>query len=583
MKKKWLIYDVDNQEEIASLRNKMGIDKITAQMLWRRGVQSLEEAHQFFNPKLEHLHNPFLMKDMDCAVNRLIQAIDEQQKVIIYGDYDVDGTTSVAMMYSYLKSHIKNLSYYIPDRYDEGYGLSEKAINFATENEVDLVITLDCGIRAVENIALGKKNGIDFIVCDHHTPGEVLPDAIVLDPKRKDCNYPYKELCGCGVGFKLLSALVDKKGLSKETLYDYLDFVSIAIGADIVPIIGENRTLCSVGLEKLNSNPRLGIAKLLELAKRPVPLTLTDVVFVIAPRINAAGRMLHAKEAVELLITRDHNYATELAEKIQGANSDRKTTDEEVKNEALAMLNSDPQHKNRCTNVVFGKGWHKGVIGIVASRIIEEYYRPTVVFSQPEEGELLTASARSAGNVNIYDVLNNCAELFEKFGGHAHAAGLSIKEENYEAFKTKFDDEVRKVIEEETLIPQEKIECEILFNEIFKPGDAMNGEPNLKKMLNRFEPHGPGNMKPVFVSKNVYITDFRVLKEVHLKFSFKQTDSDVRIDAICFNRPDLINLAQKGATVQIAYTIETNEWKNQKRIQLNIKDMRPENVVEYAN
>lgn len=582
MVKKWLVYDVDNQKEIQSFQNELGVDKITAQMLWRRGVNNFSEAKKFFKPKIEDLHDPFLMKDMNRAVNRLIQAIDQQQKVIIYGDYDVDGTTSVAMMYSFLKNHIKNLSFYIPDRYKEGYGLSEKAINIASERKIDLIITLDCGIRANKNIALGKRNGIDFIVCDHHTPGEKLPNAIVLDPKREDCSYPYKELCGCGVGFKLLAGLTAKKDFPKKDLFNYLDLVAIAIGADIVPITGENRTLCSAGLSQLNHSPRLGIAKLLELAKRPIPLTLTDVVFVIAPRINAAGRMLHAKQAVELLISNDHNQASELAETINNANSDRKITDEEVKNEALALLESDPEQKNRCTNVVFGKGWHKGVIGIVASRIIEEYYRPTVVFSQPEEGDLLTASARSAGNVDIYEALNNCAELFEKFGGHAHAAGLSIKEENYEAFKTKFDNEVRKVIEQETLIPQEKIECEIRFNEIFKPGDARFGEPNFKKILNRFEPHGPGNMKPVFVSKNVYITDFRVLKEVHLKFSFKQTDSDITIDAICFNRPDLISLAQKGAAVQIAYTIETNEWKNQKKIQLNIKDMRPENVVEYA-
>jgi single-stranded-DNA-specific exonuclease len=582
MKKKWLVYDVDNLKEIDSFQSDLGVDKITAQMLWRRGIKTKTAAQVFFKPTIEDLHDPFLMKDMDRAVNRLIQAIDQQQNVIIYGDYDVDGTTSVAMMYSFLKDYIDNLSYYIPDRYDEGYGLSKKAIDIASEKKVDLIITLDCGIRAIENIALGKDNGIDFIVCDHHTPGEKLPDAIVLDPKRTDCDYPYKELCGCGVGFKLLSGVTERKKLAKENLFNYLDYVAIAIGADIVPVTGENRTLCSAGLQQLNKGPRLGIAKLLELAKRPIPLTLTDVVFVIAPRINAAGRMLHAKEAVELLITADHTLANELAETINDANNDRKTTDENVKKEALALLESEDAHKEMSTNVVFGKGWHKGVIGIVASRIIEKYYRPTVVFSQAKEGELLTASARSAGNVNIYEALSNCKELFEKFGGHAHAAGLSIKEENYTAFKTKFDQEVRKLIQEETLIPQEKIECEIRFNEIFKPGDSKFGEPNFKKILNKFEPHGPGNMKPVFVSNNVFIESFKVLKEVHLKFSLKQLDAPFSIEAICFNRPDLIELAQGGSPVQIAYTIETNEWRDQKKIQLNVKDMRPENALDYA-
>ena len=582
MKKKWLVSDKENHREVELLKNKLGIDQITAEMLLRRGVKTLAEAQKFFRPSLEDLYDPFLMRDMDRASSRLVKAIEEQEKVLIYGDYDVDGTTSVAMVYSFLKQHINHLSYYIPDRYDEGYGLSEKAIHFATENQVDLIITLDCGIRANDNIALGNKNNIDFIVCDHHTPGEELPKAIVLDPKREDCNYPYKELCGCGVGFKLLTAVSEAMNYPKDVLYSYLDYVAIAIGADFVPITGENRTLCAIGLEKLNKNPRLGIAKLLELAKRPTPLTLTDVVFVIAPRINAAGRMLHAQQAVALLISKDHQQASELAVEIQTANNERKATDEQVKTEALALLEADKEHVNRCTNVVYGKTWHKGVIGIVASRVIEVYYRPTVVFTQPAEGDLLTASARSAGNVNIYEVLNKCSDLFEKFGGHAHAAGLSIKEENYESFKARFDLEVRKVIEEETLIPQEYIESEISFTAIFKPGDTIQGEPNFKKMLNRFEPHGPGNMKPVFVSKNVYITQFRILKEVHLKLSLQQPGINYSIDAICFNRPDLIDLAQSGETVQIAYTIETNEWKNQKRIQLNIKDMRPEHVTAYA-
>lgn len=583
MKKKWLICDSTETDEIQQLKNKLGVEEIIAKILLKRGVTNHDEAHRFFTPNIEHLHDPFLMKDMEKATSRLIKAIQENQKVLIYGDYDVDGTTSVAMMYSYLKSYIANLSHYIPDRYDEGYGLSEKAVKLATENKVDLIITLDCGIRANDNIALGNKHGIDFIVCDHHTPGDELPDAIVLDPKRNDCAYPYKELCGCGVGFKLLSALAKTMKYPPEELNSYMDLVAIAIGADIVPITGENRVLCTIGLEKLNKNPRLGIAKLLELAKRPVPLTLTDVVFVIAPRINAAGRMLHAKKAVQLLTTKNTEEASQLAEEIQQANDNRKTTDEEVKNEALILLEKDPNYLKKCTNVVFGKGWHKGVIGIVASRIIEEYYRPTVIFTQPEEGELLTASARSAGEVNIYEALQNCSDLFEKFGGHAHAAGLSIKEENYEIFRQRFDEEVRKTIQDDTLIPEEKVECELQFNEIFRPGDAFSGEPNFKKNLNKFEPHGPGNMKPVFISKNVYLVNFRLLKEKHLKFSFKQANSDKMIDGICFNRPDLIALANSKQPVQIVYTIETNEWKNQKKIQLNIKDMRPENVVEYAN
>lgn len=582
MQKKWLICDKDLASETEQLKSALGVDKLIAEMLYRRGIKTPDAATQFFAPKLTDLYDPFLMKDMDKAVQRLVQAIDRQENVIIYGDYDVDGTTSVALCYSYLKDKLLHLDYYIPDRYDEGYGLSEKAVREAASKNVDLIITLDCGIRANENIALGNSLGIDFIVCDHHTPGEELPAAIVLDPKRKDCDYPYQELCGCGVGFKLLSALAQTKDYPLAELHDYLDYVAIAIGADIVPITGENRTLCALGLAALNASPRLGIAVLLELAQRPIPLTLTDVVFVIAPRINAAGRMLHAKEAVALLITKDREEANAKAKMIHAANAKRKETYETVKNEALNLLEADEKHAQKCTNVVFGKGWHKGVIGIVASRLIEQYYRPTVVFTQPEPGDLLTASARTAGEINVYDALNKCSDLFEKFGGHAHAAGLSIQESNYAVFCERFDQEVRKMLGEEQLIPEEHIECEVQFNEIVKPGDAPNKLPNLKKVLDKFEPHGPGNMKPVFLATNVFPVDFRVLKELHLKCSFKQTSSDIIIDGICFNRPDLIPLLQAAVPLEVVFTLETNTWRNQSKLQLNIKDIRPENGMEYA-
>lgn len=577
MNKKWRIYNTLSNDVVKNLQKELNIDLIIAKMLQYRGINTKKEALDFFNPSLENLHDPFLMKGMTEAVAKLEIAIKQNQKILIYGDYDVDGTTSVALMFNYLKNYTQNIQYYIPDRYDEGYGLSKKAIDFAHKNDFNLIITLDCGIKAVENIDYGKKHGIDFIVCDHHTPGEILPDAIILDPKQKGCEYPYKELCGCGVGFKLLSGLCQKNdAFSSKKLMQYLDLLAIAIGADIVPITGENRTLCHFGLAQLNEKPRLGIAKLLELAKRPIPLTLTDVVFVIAPRINAAGRMLHAKKAVELLISNDINLASELAETIHESNTDRKKTDEEITNLALKQIELDEKHQQKCTNVVFGEGWHKGVVGIVASRVIENSYRPTVVLTQPEENGLLTGSARSIDGVDIYEALNNCSDLFEKFGGHTHAAGLSLKRENLEEFKSRFDDEVRKQLSEDTLIPEQKIESNLDFSQIYKPGEPKNKIPRFKTILQHFEPHGPGNMKPVFCAENVYVSRFRKLKEVHFKVWLRQPETALELEGIIFNRPDLESVLTDQQPVNIAFTLEVNEWKGRKTLQLNIKDLRPE-------
>ena len=579
MQKKWLIKDAPNLELIEQLQHELKVERIVAQMLVNRGIKTYEEAKQFFRPSLTDLHDPFLMKNMEKAVERLQKAVKNKEKVLIYGDYDVDGTTAVALMFGFLKSYLNECAYYIPDRYKEGYGISEKGVQFAKENGFTLMIALDCGIKAVEEAELAKSLGIDLIICDHHTPGEILPDAIVLDPKQEDCNYPYNELSGCGVGFKLLTGFATKANIDFADLAEHLDLLAISIGADIVPITGENRTLCALGLEKLNKTPRLGLEKLLNLAKKELPLTLTNVVFIIAPRINAAGRMGDAKTAVELLTESNSETTTDLAKEIHHANEARKLTDEEITAEAIEMLEQEENHNEKCTNVVFQKGWHKGVIGIVASRIIETYYRPTIVFTQPEGADLLTGSARSIKGINIYDVLDSCSDLIANFGGHYYAAGLSILPENYSAFCNRFNREVEKIIDDETLIPEQILESELTFDEIFPIGESLYGVPRIKRIINQFEPHGPGNMKPVFLSQNVYVREAKLLKGLHLKLKLYQPSSRAAIDAILFNRPDAYEIATSGEAIKIVYTMEVNEWRDKKMLQFNLKDIRPQLVM----
>lgn len=584
MQKKWTVKDAPNKEAVKELKKTLGVSTVVAEMLVRRDILTFEKAKAFFRPHLDQLHDPFLMKDMRKAVERLSVAFENKEKVLVYGDYDVDGTTAVALVYTFLNDHGFNCEFYIPDRYDEGYGVSIKGIDYACNNDFSLIISLDCGIKAIDQVEYAKSKKVDFIICDHHTPGNDLPDAIVLDPKRQDCDYPYKELSGCGVGFKLVTAYSIAKNSSLENCYNQLDLLAISIAADIVPITGENRTLCALGLEKINKRPRVGISKMLSLAQKELPLKLTDIVFGIAPRINAAGRMGDAKKAVVLLMNQHTTKVKELAEEIHTANEERKAADEQITAEALAQIEEDPDHEARVTTVVFDKDWHKGVIGIVASRLIEVHYRPTVVFSQNnDEQNSLTASARSVKGINVYNVLENCSDLLEQFGGHYYAAGLKILPENLAKFKLRFEKEVRSLLDGESLQAEQIIEKTLDFNEIFKPGENLFAVPQIKRVLDQFEPHGPGNMKPVFLSHNVYAKQAKLLKDQHLKLTLFQPKSNVMIEAILFNRPEAYTWVNSGDPFSIAYTLEVNEWKGKRTLQMNLKDLRMVNkTVETA-
>ena len=575
MQKRWLIKDASNKETVQKLQHDLNVSQIISGMLVHRGITSYDEAEKFFNPSLDGLHDPFLMKDMDIAVSRINNAIEKKQKMLIYGDYDVDGTTAVSLFYGMLIAKYARCEYYIPDRYLEGYGVSEKGIQYAIDNGFALIVTLDCGVKAVEMADLAKASGVDMIICDHHTPGKKLPNAIVLDPKRKDCSYPYDELSGCGVGFKLLQALWQTNNWNQQELLEQSDLLAISIGADIVPITGENRTLAFYGMKQVNESPRIGVSAMLEIAKKKAPLTLTDVVFTIAPRINAAGRMGDAKTAVKLLLSEDLSEATTIAEEIQATNDERRTIDEEIKEEALVLL-EDSLEKLPFANIVFKKGWHKGVIGIVASRLIEHRFRPTVVLTQTEDEGLLTGSVRSIDGVNVYDVLESCSSVLEQFGGHFFAAGLSLKEENLEEFIQLFNDKVGEIVTEEMLVPEQLVEAELHFHELFLKNESLYEVPRFKRILSRFEPHGPGNMKPVFVTRNVYIKDARLLKDQHLKLRLYQPGyTHCMLDAIAFFRPDAYDFCKSGDPIDLVYTLETNEWNGKTMLQLNIKDLRP--------
>ncbi|MDX2359270.1 MAG: single-stranded-DNA-specific exonuclease RecJ [Crocinitomicaceae bacterium] len=571
MQKRWLVHTPAESTVVEDFRSKLKVDPIVAELLLQRGIESYEAAENFFRPKLDGLHDPFLMKDMDLAVDRLQEAINEGQRVMLFGDYDVDGTTAVALMYAFLKETLP-IEFYIPDRYTEGYGLSMQGIDVAAANDVALIISLDCGIKSLKEIAYAKSKGIDFIVCDHHTPGVELPDGIILDAKRVDCEYPYKELSGCGVGFKLLQGLCDHNNWSYDSLFSYLDLVAISIGADIVPITGENRILCHHGMQSLNENPRAAFREMLLLAKKEFPITLTDVVFTIAPRINAVGRLRSGKYAVQLMISEKAEEIETLAAEINQDNMDRKELDKQITQEALEMVDKDTEHADRVTTVVFDKSWHKGVVGIVASRLIEKHHRPTIVLS--EKDGLLTGSARSIKGFNVHDAIEECADLLEQFGGHMYAAGLTLKKENLDAFKQAFEKAVEENLDKSLLTPEQGIDIQLDFNQIFTPEENRLQVPRLKRILKQFEPHGPGNMKPVFISRNVFSTDVRMLKELHLKMSMTQPDFDVVVDGIGFNMPEKQDDVSSGIPFDVVYTIEINRWNGKETIQLNIKDVR---------
>jgi len=563
----WLFKPDPNKKKVLALSEELGIGELLCELLVQRDVDSFEKARQFFRPALDELHDPFLMKDMDIAVERIDNALKNNEKILIYGDYDVDGTSAVSLVYSYLHKLHNPVATYIPDRYSEGYGISYAGIDFASDNEIDLVIALDCGIKAIEKISYAKEKGIDFIICDHHRPGEQLPAAIaVLNPKREDCTYPYEELCGCGIGFKLIQALSKSQEKHEEEVYPYLDLVATAIAADIVPITGENRILAHYGLKVINEAPRPGIQALLKSSNKEL-LTITDVVFTIAPRINAAGRMEHGQFAVDLLTETDPLKANQMAEEIEAFNLSRREFDASITQEALEQIEQKSE-KEAFSTVVYDESWHKGVIGIVASRLIETYYRPTLVFTK--SGDKLAGSARSVKGFDVYKALHECDRHIEQFGGHKYAAGLTLEPENYEAFKTCFEEVVERKLDSKALIPQMLIDRKVDLSEL-----------NFKfyRVLSQFGPFGPGNMKPVFMACGLRDNGFgkKVGKEgAHLKLSLITGNQFKTLDAIGFNLGDKLELVHNGKPFKAVFTLESNTWNGKTRLQLKLKDLQPD-------
>jgi single-stranded-DNA-specific exonuclease len=561
---RWTLKPKPTEENIQQLSQELNVDPLVSHLLIQRGITNYEEAKHFFRPQLSHLHDPFLMKDMDKAVARIELAMANQENILVYGDYDVDGTTAVALMSSFLLENYPNVATYIPDRYLEGYGVSLQGIDFAEDNDISLIIALDCGVKAIEQVQYAKEKGIDFIICDHHRPGNSLPDAIaILDPKREDCDYPYKELCGCGVGFKLIQALGSRQGKTVKDLIPYLDLAATAIAADIVQITGENRVLAYFGLQVINSNPRAGIKAIIDQVRKTT-LTITDVVFIIAPRINAAGRMKHGQHAVELLTEMDFNIAQKFAGEIESFNTERRSLDQEITEEALLQIQENAE-ENRFTSVVYNENWHKGVIGIVASRLTETYYRPTLVFTK--SGEKLAASARSVKGFDIYNALEGCADCLEQFGGHKYAAGLTLLEEQYPTFKERFEKVVAESIDPAMLNPELSIDAMMELGDI---------SPKLMRILKQFAPFGPGNMTPVFMAEGVQDTGYaRGVGEgdKHLKASLTQNDSPP-IGAIGFNLGNKLNQIKDKKPFDAVFSLDENEWNGTVSIQLKLRDIR---------
>ncbi|MDL2143813.1 single-stranded-DNA-specific exonuclease RecJ [Flavobacterium tructae] len=561
---RWTIKPKPSEEKIKHLAQALNVEDFVATLLIQRGIETFDQAKDFFRPQLDQLHDPFLMKDMDKAVSRIELAIKNQENILVFGDYDVDGTTAVSLVSSYLKSHYPNIATYIPDRYDEGYGISFKGIDFADDNGFSLIIALDCGIKSIDHIAYAKERNIDFIICDHHRPGDSLPDAVaILDPKRDDCSYPYDELCGCGVGFKLIQALGTNRNETIPDLVPYLDLVATAIAADIVPITGENRILAFYGLQVINSDPRPGIKALVHQVKKKT-LDITDVVFIISPRINAAGRIKHGNHAVELLTEFNFEQAQQFASEIEQYNADRKDLDKKITKEAFQQIAANNE-QDRFSTVVFQEDWHKGVIGIVASRLIETYYRPTLVFTK--SGDKYAASARSVKGFDVYNALDACSEHLEQFGGHMYAAGMTLKAENYKTFKEAFETQVSATILPEMRTPEIEIDAEINFSDI---------TPKLIRILKQFEPFGPQNMTPVFMTSDIKDTGYAKTlgaEEEHLRLFVKQNNSD-GIAAIGFGLGKKLDLAKNQNPFQLAYSLAENEWNGTVSNQLMLKDIR---------
>ena len=583
---RWIIAQDVEQQKVKELSKAIGVDDKLATLLVQRGITTYNEAKDFFRPSLNQLHDPFLMKDMDKAVDRLVKAMKDGEKILIYGDYDVDGTTAVALIYTYLKNLInkKKIEFYIPDRYEEGYGISYKGIDYAADNGFGLVIVLDCGIKAVEKINYANERGVDFIICDHHRPGDEIPQAVaVLDSKRNDCGYPYKELSGCGVGFKLITGLSMRLGRPIEEVYELLDYVAVSIAADIVPITGENRILAFFGLKLLNKKPRPGIEAVLghanihrkeeysssEMEKQNVlerELTISDLVFLIGPRINAAGRVEKASDSVRLLIATNQNHAEKLAASINDLNVKRREFDNAITEEALSMIDADEKMRNAKSTVIFNENWHKGVIGIVASRLTDSYYRPTIVLTR--SGNLITGSARSIKNFDIYDAIDNCSDLLEHFGGHKYAAGLSLKPENLEKFSERFEQYVSEHLDEDELIPELNVDIKMDFSNI---------TPKFVRILKQFAPFGPGNLSPVFLTENVIDSGYSraVGNKKHLKLTVTQRDNTENVFAgIAFQKGDLFERIHSKEPFSMCYYIEENFWQGKTTLQLNVKDIK---------
>jgi single-stranded-DNA-specific exonuclease len=562
MEKRWKILSCD-QAKADELQLSLKIHPAICQILAQRGIVTFDAAKNYFRPLLTDLHSPWLMKDMDKATERIIAAIEQQEKILVFGDYDVDGTTSVACMYQFLKKVHSNLDFYIPHRYREGYGVSKAGIDFAKENNFTLIISLDCGIKSVDLITYAKELSIDFIVCDHHLPDAALPPAVaILNPKQTDCNYPYKELCGCGVGFKLITALAEKLNLPDEFVFENIDLLATAIAADIVPMAGENRTMAYYGLKKANENPNNGIKALCFLGGQKKELLITNLVFIIAPRVNAAGRMDDARKAVQMFIAENYTAALQYAEMLHSDNTDRKEADSNITEEALALIRNNKDWLKRKSTVVFQPHWHKGVVGIVASRVIEQFYRPTIVLTK--SGEYAAGSARSVPGFNLYEAVHACREHLLGYGGHFAAAGMTLELDQVDAFREKFESVVSSTITDDLLIPEEIIDAEISFKDITQ---------SFFNIINQMEPFGPENMRPQFIARNVLDTGFsKIVKEQHLRFVVRK--DDITLTGIGFGMADKFHLLQTKAPIDIVFKIDENEWNGEKSLQLRVVDFK---------
>lgn len=584
MDKRWIYNNKADIESVERLSKELNINKKLVSLLFSRGVTTFDEAKQFFRPKLEHLHDPFLMKDMDKAVDRVLLAVEKGEKIMVYGDYDVDGTTAVSLLYTFLKFFYKNVEFYIPDRYNEGYGISFKGIDYAESAGVGLMIALDCGIKAVDKVLYAKEKGVEFIICDHHRPGDSIPEAVaVLDAKQDDCNYPFKELSGCGVGFKLAQAIASKNNIPEEKVFSLIDLVVVSIAADIVPMVGENRVLAYYGLKKINSEPSNGICSILKSAGvLPTEdkaskfyfnkeITISDLVFSLGPRINAAGRIENATNSVRLLISTNTEYAEKLGAQINELNSTRRDLDTNITKEAIEQIEKNIQNTNKKTTVVFNPEWHKGVIGIVASRLIEKFYKPTIVFTK--SGDLITGSARSIKGFDIYDAIDNSSYMLEHFGGHTYAAGLALKPEKLDLFKAEFEKYADENLNEELMTPEIGIDEEL---------DVSDVNVKFFKILKQFAPFGPGNMSPVFISNNVIDTGYAKIVgkngQKHLKFSVVQTTKrGAPIPSIGFNLGHYYDKIKQAVPFSICYHIEENTWQGRTSLQLRILDIKFQN------